>query len=86
MAEVEMGFLEGPFFSGDAVTEKLETDTWSMTPRLILFQGEEKKPRVIDNFRASNQRCLWVFFVLGLARHGLFELLPGFPWWASHLR
>ena len=54
MSEVELGFLEGPYYDEDAVTSKLGTEDWSMTPRFILFQGEERKPRVIDNFKASN--------------------------------
>ena len=54
MAEVDLGFLEGPYFSEDDITKKLRTDKWSMTPRFVLFQGEERKPRVIDNFKASN--------------------------------
>ena len=53
MAEVELGFLEGPYYDEDDVTSKLGTEHWSMTPRFILFQGEERKPRVIDNFKAS---------------------------------
>ena len=54
MSEVELGFLEGPYYDESTVTSKLQTDDWSMTPRFILFQGEERKPRVIDNFKASN--------------------------------
>ena len=54
MSEVDLGFLEGPYFSEEAITKQLKTDSWSMTPRFILFQGEERKPRVIDNFKASN--------------------------------
>ncbi len=46
MAEVELGFLEGPFYLEGSTTEKLQTDSWSMTPRFILFQREERKPRV----------------------------------------
>ena len=54
MSELDLGFLEGPYFSEKAITEQLMTDAWSMTPRFVLFQGEERKPRVIDNFKASN--------------------------------
>ena len=54
MSEVDLGFLEGPYFSEKAITDQLMTDAWSMTPRFVLFQGEERKPRVIDNFKASN--------------------------------
>lgn len=54
IAEVDLGFLEGPYYDEGSVASKLGTDEWSMTPRFILFQGEERKPRVIDNFKASN--------------------------------
>lgn len=54
MNEVELGFLEGPYHSESAVTEALQLDDWSMTPRFVLFQGEDRKARVIDNFKASN--------------------------------
>lgn len=36
------------------MTEVLQLDDWSMTPRFVLFQGEDRKARVIDNFKASN--------------------------------
>ena len=51
--EVDRGFLQGPYDSEAQVSELLGTYDWSMTPRFVLFQGEELKPRIIDNFKAS---------------------------------
>ena len=50
--EVEAGFLEGPF-TEDQLNSKLGTDQWSLTRRFCLYQGEEKKIRVIDNYKDS---------------------------------
>ncbi|CAE7927972.1 unnamed protein product, partial [Symbiodinium necroappetens] len=52
-AEVKMGFLEGPFHTEQEVTERLGTEEWSPSQRFLLLQGEDKKPRVIDNLRDS---------------------------------
>ena len=50
--EVEAGFLEGPF-TEDQLNKKLGTDRWSLTRRFCLYQGEERKIRVIDNYKDS---------------------------------
>ena len=52
MKEVEMGFLGGPFTEAQ-VTEILGCSDWSMSQRFLLLQGEELKPRVIDNYKTS---------------------------------
>ena len=51
--EVELGFLSGPFDSEQAVSDFLQTDDWTLNKRFLLLQGEEQKPRVIDNCRDS---------------------------------
>ena len=51
--EVDRGFLQGPYDNEEQVSALLGTTDWSMTPRFVLFQGEELKPRIIDNFKAS---------------------------------
>ena len=51
--EVQRGFLRGPYTSPEQVTEAVGCETWSLTKRFVLLQGEEQKPRVIDNFRES---------------------------------
>ena len=52
MEEVQSGFLQGPF-NEQQVTDRLNTDDWSLTRRFVLYQGEEGKIRVIDNYRDS---------------------------------
>ena len=52
MEEVKAGFLQGPF-DEQQVTEQLKSDDWSLTRRFVLYQGEEGKIRVIDNYRDS---------------------------------
>ena len=51
--EVELGFLSGPFHSEQQVSDALQTDQWTLNKRFLLLQGEEQKPRVIDNCRDS---------------------------------
>ncbi|CAE7297549.1 F25B4.6 [Symbiodinium sp. CCMP2592] len=51
--ECRLGFLEGPFFDEAAVAERLGSEEWSPSQRFLLLQGEERKPRVIDNLRDS---------------------------------
>ena len=51
--EVESGFLSGPFFSAEAVTEELGRADWLANPRFILYQGAQGKPRVIDDAKSS---------------------------------
>ena len=52
LEEAEAGFLEGPFTEAQ-ITQRLGSDQWSLTKRFCLYQGEEKKIRVIDNYRDS---------------------------------
>ena len=52
-AECKAGFLEGPFSSEAEVSSRLGTDQWSPSQRFLLLQGEDQKPRVIDNLRDS---------------------------------
>ena len=52
LAEVEAGFLEGPF-TEEQIRNKLGTSQWSLTKRFCLYRGEERKIRVIDNYRDS---------------------------------
>ena len=52
MKEVEAGFLSGPYDESE-VTGILACKDWSMSQRFLLLQGEELKPRVIDNYKAS---------------------------------
>ena len=52
MEEVQAGFLQGPF-DEKQVTDLLHADDWSLTRRFVLYQGEEGKIRVIDNYRDS---------------------------------
>ena len=51
--ECKLGFLEGPFATEDEVTARLGSDQWSPSQRFLLLQGEDRKPRVIDNLRDS---------------------------------
>ena len=52
MKEVELGFLAGPYLEAE-VSQILGCNDWSMSQRFLLLQGEELKPRVIDNYKAS---------------------------------
>eukprot|EP00435_Cladocopium_sp_Y103_P034693 s357_g9.t1 len=52
MAEVEAGFLLGPF-SSDAIADLVGSEQWSLSKRFALYQGEERKIRIIDNYRDS---------------------------------
>ena len=52
MKEVSAGFRDGPFLESDT-TEGLGRADWSMSQRFLLLQGEELKPRVIDNYEMS---------------------------------
>ena len=48
-AELEMGFLEGPFTSEAEVTAHLGCSNWSVVRRFVLVQGAEMKLRPIDD-------------------------------------
>ena len=52
MKEVELGHLFGPF-SESEMTEFFGTDRWLYNPRFILYQGEERKVRAIDDCKRS---------------------------------
>ena len=47
--ELELGFMEGPFFSEDEVTQYLGRDDWCVVRRFVLVQGAEMKLRPIDD-------------------------------------
>ena len=47
--EVEMGFLEGPFYTEEAVSEALGRSDWSLIRRFVLVQGAELKLRPMDD-------------------------------------
>ncbi|CAE7763864.1 unnamed protein product, partial [Symbiodinium necroappetens] len=51
--EVASGFLQGPFHSEREVSELLQTEEWSLSPRFLLRQGEDSKIRKIDDFKMS---------------------------------
>ena len=53
-AEVEAGYLKGPFHSQEEVSAEVGTDSWSLAPRFALRQGEDAKVRVIDDFKMSS--------------------------------
>ena len=52
LAEVEAGFLKGPF-TAEQISEMLPSDNWSLSKRFALYQGDERKVRVIDNYKDS---------------------------------
>ena len=47
--ELQLGFIEGPFFDEEQVTEFLGRDDWSLIRRFVLVQGAEGKLRPIDD-------------------------------------
>lgn len=50
--EVELGYLEGPYTEAE-LDSLFGFTSWSSSRRFLLLQGEEKKPRVIDDFSMS---------------------------------
>ena len=52
MAEVDAGFLKGPF-TANQISEMLQSDDWSLSKRFAFFQGDERKVRIIDNYKDS---------------------------------
>ena len=52
MAEVQAGFLQGPF-SPEEISKRIGSEDWSLTKRFLLYQGEDRKIRIIDNYRDS---------------------------------
>ena len=53
MKELDLGFLHGPFHTESEVSQYLGGDSWVLTKRFALLQGEEKKARIIDNCKES---------------------------------
>eukprot|EP00435_Cladocopium_sp_Y103_P054377 s1612_g17.t1 len=51
-AEVDAGFLLGPFAQED-ISELVGSEQWSLSKRFALYQGDERKIRIIDNYRDS---------------------------------
>ena len=51
--ELQRSCLSGPYSTEDEVSHMLGTSDWSLNKRFVLLQGEEQKPRVIDNCRDS---------------------------------
>eukprot|EP00439_Symbiodinium_sp_Y106_P025560 s8862_g3.t1 len=51
--EVAAGFLTGPYHSQREVSDILQTDDWSLSPRFLLRQGEDSNIRIIDDFKMS---------------------------------
>eukprot|EP00435_Cladocopium_sp_Y103_P026793 s405_g6.t1 len=47
--ELDLGFLEGPFDSEEAVTEYFGHNSWMVVERFVLVQGAELKLRPIDD-------------------------------------
>ena len=47
--ELELGFMEGPFFSESEVSNYLGRDDWCVVRRFVLVQGAEMKLRPIDD-------------------------------------
>ena len=47
--ELDLGFLEGPFFSEQEVSTYLGPDDWSVIRTFVLVQGAEMKLRPIDD-------------------------------------
>ena len=76
--ELSLGFLEGPFFDEEQVTDFLGRDDWSLIRRFVLVQGAEGKLRPIDdcleaqlNFAYTSTSFLKlqdVDYISGLAR------------------
>ena len=52
LKEVKLGHLRGPF-SEKQISEELGSPDWLLTPRFILYQGEERKIRAIDDCKRS---------------------------------
>ena len=57
--EVDAGFLEGPFLSEVAVSERLGRTDWSLIHRFVLVQGAEMKLRPIDDCMESQMNAAY---------------------------
>ena len=51
--EVNAGFIMGPFTEED-MTAHFGNSSWLLNPRFVLYQGEARKVRVIDDAKASS--------------------------------
>ena len=49
---MEAGFLSGPF-AQEEIADLVGSEQWSLSKRFALYQGEERKIRIIDNYRDS---------------------------------
>ena len=49
LEELQLGFMEGPFFSETEVSAHLGREDWSVIRRFVLVQGAEMKLRPIDD-------------------------------------
>ena len=52
LSEVESGFLQGPLTEAE-ISQMVGSEDWSLSKRFVLYQGEDRKIRVIDNYRDS---------------------------------
>ena len=52
LCEVESGFLQGPLDETE-ISQMVGSEDWSLSKRFVLYQGEDRKIRVIDNYRDS---------------------------------
>ena len=52
LSEVDAGFLQGPF-SAEEISAIVGDEAWSLSKRFVLYQWDERKIRVIDDYRDS---------------------------------
>ena len=94
LSEVEAGFLRGPF-SSEEISNMVGDGAWSLSKRFVLYQGEDKKIRVIDNYRDSGVNAAFASssylalqdtdFIIGFLRFFMWvvgnneEVVPGIP-------
>ncbi len=57
--ELDLGFLEGPFYSEREVSKLLGRDDWSVIRRFVLVQGAEMKLRPIDDCLEAQLNCAY---------------------------
>ena len=51
--EARLGFLDGPYDEA-AMTDRVGSDKWLLNPRFVLYQGDSRKVRVIDDAKISS--------------------------------
>ena len=56
--EVASGFLVGPF-SEEEMSAHFNSPNWLLNPRFVIYQGESRKVRVIDDAKASALNCAY---------------------------